>query len=120
MELVRETELEGIAIQRGDEYSFPCPCCGEEVDIDDFGPAYRCRECNSVVRFREENIIVEDEKAEKFTYDELLLIYDALKKMPKGLSIRFDHRAPVSVPELMEKVGRMGDRAEREQREGAE
>lgn len=58
MELVRDNEFEGIAIQKDDEYSFPCPVCGEEVEVDDFGPAYRCYECKSAVRFREENIKV--------------------------------------------------------------
>lgn len=61
MELVKNTDaLEGIAIQQGEEYSCPCPVCGEEVAVDDFGPAYRCYECKSVVRFREENIQVKE------------------------------------------------------------
>jgi predicted RNA-binding Zn-ribbon protein involved in translation (DUF1610 family) len=65
MELVRnydEDVTEGIAIQKGygenAEYEFPCPICGEEVDVDDFGPAYRCYTCKNAIRFREENIKV--------------------------------------------------------------
>lgn len=60
MELIRNTDpLEGIAIQQEEDYSFPCPVCGSDVDVDDFGPAYRCYECKSVVRFSEENIRVD-------------------------------------------------------------
>ncbi|MDF2631414.1 MAG: hypothetical protein K0Q85_10 [Caproiciproducens sp.] len=59
MELVRgENALEGIAIQKGDEYDFPCPVCEEEVEVDDFGPAYRCHNCGCPIQFREENIKV--------------------------------------------------------------
>ncbi|SFM09513.1 hypothetical protein [Pelosinus propionicus] len=59
MELVRgydEEIFEGNAIKKDNEYEFPCPICGEEVIVDDFGPAYRCGTCKKPIRFREENI----------------------------------------------------------------
>jgi hypothetical protein len=59
LELVKGYEeeiFEGNAIKKDDEYEFPCPVCGNEVMVDDFGPAYRCDTCKKPIRFREENI----------------------------------------------------------------
>lgn len=59
MELVKgydEEIFEGNAIKKDNKYEFPCPICGDEVIVDDFGPAYRCGTCKHPIRFREENI----------------------------------------------------------------